>query len=248
MMRNPAGEVRGEAGSVASAGAGRQREVRQPGMLVRARPGPYCRSGRPTTASTAPWRRMPRSSCPRESTTSACSTSRAARGGGAGAGVGGRATDESRPMDFAALAPAQFRREGNRLRPEMAGGVHVDVPCRRGRDARHLHERRALRPIVPADREDSLHAEPGAGPGADAVAGASGKSAAVVAVRRFAIVLAPQGRPSSARWTALSLRRAGAPSPPRRCAASPAPPGPSARGSRSPAARPRNPAARGRHR
>jgi len=28
-----------------------------------------------------------------------------------------------RPLDFAALAPAQFRREGNRLRAEMSGGV-----------------------------------------------------------------------------------------------------------------------------
>lgn len=31
--------------------------------------------------------------------------------------------DNLRPLDFAALAPAQFRREGNRLRAEMSGGV-----------------------------------------------------------------------------------------------------------------------------
>lgn len=31
--------------------------------------------------------------------------------------------EELRPLDFAALAPAQFRREGNRLRAEMSGGV-----------------------------------------------------------------------------------------------------------------------------
>jgi outer membrane protein OmpA-like peptidoglycan-associated protein len=31
--------------------------------------------------------------------------------------------DELRPLDFGALAPAQFRREGNRLRAEMSGGV-----------------------------------------------------------------------------------------------------------------------------
>jgi outer membrane protein OmpA-like peptidoglycan-associated protein len=28
-----------------------------------------------------------------------------------------------RPLDFGALAPAQYRREGNRLRAEMSGGV-----------------------------------------------------------------------------------------------------------------------------
>ncbi|WP_420124884.1 OmpA family protein [Longimicrobium sp.] len=32
-------------------------------------------------------------------------------------------SDNLRPLDFAALAPAQFRREGNRLRAEMSGGV-----------------------------------------------------------------------------------------------------------------------------
>ncbi len=31
--------------------------------------------------------------------------------------------DHLAPLDFAALAPAQFRREGNRLRAEMSGGV-----------------------------------------------------------------------------------------------------------------------------
>jgi outer membrane protein OmpA-like peptidoglycan-associated protein len=31
--------------------------------------------------------------------------------------------DELRPLDFGALAPATFRREGNRLRAEMSGGV-----------------------------------------------------------------------------------------------------------------------------
>ena len=31
-----------------------------------------------------------------------------------------------RPLDFAALAPARFRREGNRLRAEMSGGVLFD--------------------------------------------------------------------------------------------------------------------------
>jgi outer membrane protein OmpA-like peptidoglycan-associated protein len=32
-----------------------------------------------------------------------------------------------RPLDFAALAPARFRREGNRLRAEMSGGVLFDT-------------------------------------------------------------------------------------------------------------------------
>jgi outer membrane protein OmpA-like peptidoglycan-associated protein len=35
----------------------------------------------------------------------------------------GTNADELSPLDFAALAPAQFRREGNRLRAEMSGGV-----------------------------------------------------------------------------------------------------------------------------
>lgn len=35
----------------------------------------------------------------------------------------GPGENELRPLDFAALAPAQYRREGNRLRAEMSGGV-----------------------------------------------------------------------------------------------------------------------------
>ena len=35
----------------------------------------------------------------------------------------GPGADELRPLDFGALAPARFRREGNRLRAEMSGGV-----------------------------------------------------------------------------------------------------------------------------
>ena len=35
----------------------------------------------------------------------------------------GPSADELRPLDFGALALAQFRREGNRLRAEMSGGV-----------------------------------------------------------------------------------------------------------------------------
>ena len=35
----------------------------------------------------------------------------------------GPSADELRPLDFGALAPATYRREGNRLRAEMSGGV-----------------------------------------------------------------------------------------------------------------------------
>jgi outer membrane protein OmpA-like peptidoglycan-associated protein len=39
----------------------------------------------------------------------------------------GADAENLRPLDFAALAPARFRREGNRLRAEMSGGVLFDT-------------------------------------------------------------------------------------------------------------------------